>query len=388
MERIVGNPLIPVELSPEFLNLQGKKLSESDLAYYLYEYERKNQLFEERRLCYVAFTRAKERLILTYAQEYGGRRHYPSQFLEEVQYNKNLDFIFIEDFEEKYLEPEIEVKNSMNFFSIFSGEALDDSLVELLRNSKKDRGVISSKNVVLSPSSLLLFNECQKKFEYKYIYNMPERKTISWEAIMLGSFVHVVLDRGVRSNFYDLRNFEDMAREMHLDEEWQEVDLNDALILIRVFFERNKKKYNRYSKTEQKLNMEIEGVKFTGFADRIDFNSEGLEIIDYKTGKSSIAPLARNWQLGYYALAASSLGKVKRITLDMLRHESPLEFEIDEKGNALPINSSRMNGFNIYDVEQELIKTAHEILNAYEKGFKACSAGDNCEFCNEYVWGL
>ncbi len=388
MDRISNNSLIPIELSPEFSELRNKGLSEEDLDYYLYEYERQNQLFEERRLCYVAFTRTKEKLILTYAQDYGGKRYYPSQFLEEVKYKDNTDFVFLQDMEEKYFEPEVEIRSGTNFFSIFRGEGVDDSIIEMLKRPKKEKEVINSKNLVLSPSSLLLFTECQKKYEYKYVYNMPEQKTISWEAILLGSFVHDVLERGVKANYKDLKSFEDVAREMHLEDEWQGADLSDALLLIKIFFERNKKKYGVSSKTEQKLSVELGGVKFVGFADRIDFSHEGLEIVDYKTGKSSIAPLARNWQLGYYALAASSYGRVKRITLDMLRHDTPLEFELDDKGNAFPLNSSRMQGFNIYEIEQDLIKTAHEILNAYEKGFKACRVEDNCEFCNEYVWGL
>ena len=389
IERFANNSLIPLELSPEFKRINEEAVSEADLDYYLYEYEKKNQVFEERRLCYVAFTRTRERLVLTYSQEYGNKRYYPSQFLDEVRYKENNDFSFFQDLEQKYQEPEIEIKSGENFFSIFRGTEIDSSIIEALKNPEwRNKTKVSADNLVLSPSSLLLFRECQKKYEYKYIYNMPEQKTVSWEAIMLGSFVHLVLERGVRANLNDLNNFENIAKEMNLEKEWEDIDLNEALLLIKVFFERNKKKYNINSKTEQKLNVQLGGVKFVGFADRIDFNSDGLEIIDYKTGKSSITPLARNWQLGYYALAASSLGKVKRITLDMLRHEMPLEFEVDDKGNAIPINSFRMNGFNIYEVEQELIKTSHDILNAYEKGFKPCSLDKNCEFCSEWIWRL
>ncbi|MDO8508570.1 MAG: ATP-dependent DNA helicase [Nanoarchaeota archaeon] len=388
IDRIHTNLLIPIELYPEFSGLNEKGLSEEEKEYYIYQYEKKNQLFEERRLCYVAFTRAKEKLVLTGAGEYGGKNCFPSQFLEEIEFRKNEDLTFYQDLEEKYAEPEIELKRESNFFSLFKGENIDESTLQMLRGGGIKKEIFSPKNLVLSPSSLLLFKNCQKKFEYKYIYNMPEQKTISWEAILLGSFVHIILEKGVKANFKDFKNFEAAAREMQLEEEWQGVDLNDAILLIKVFFERNKMKYNSSSKTEQKLNILLGGVKFTGFADRIDFCHDGLEIVDYKTGKSAISPLARNWQLGYYALAASSFGSVRRITLDMLRHDTPLEFELDTKGNAKPINSSRMEGFNIYDVEKDLIDTAQEIINAYEKGFNSCSIEKNCEFCNEYVWGL
>jgi len=178
------------------------------------------------------------------------------------------------------------------------------------------------------------------------------------------------------------------------------VNFDDAEHLVKVFYERNKSKITTLngistlkgtsegSRTEQKLDTELGGLKFTGFADRIDFRENGLEIIDYKTGKSSVSPLERNWQMGYYALAASKLGKVKKITLDLLNKDKPLEFEIDDEGNALSVNSARMEGFNIYEVESELVDTAHKIQNAFKNGFKPCEVEKNCPFCNEYVYGL
>ena len=132
--------------------------------------------------------------------------------------------------------------------------------------------------------------------------------------------------------------------------------------------------------------MNIGGTNFIGFADRIDFHLDGLEIVDYKTGKTIIDPRARNWQLGYYALAASVYGKVKRITLDMLKHDSPLEFELDDRGNAKSMNSTLH--FNIYEIQDELAETGKRIQEAYKTGFKPCPIEKNCEFCNEYVYGL
>ena len=70
----------------------------------------------------------------------------------------------------------------------------------------------------------------------------------------------------------------------------------------------------------------------------------------------------------------------------MLKQEKPLEFELDDKGNAWEA-SGRME-FNIKEIEDELVSTAKAIVNAYSSGFKPCAIEDNCEFCNEYVYGL
>jgi hypothetical protein len=205
----------------------------------------------------------------------------------------------------------------------------------------------------------------------------------------LGSFVHIVLEKGVSSNFKTIQEFLELAKEMSLEEDWESITLSEAETLIRVFFERNKNKYTKESKTEQYLPLTLEGLNFIGFADRIDFSDSGITIVDYKTGKTNISPRDRNWQLGFYALAAENkYGPVRKVILDMLKLERPLEFQIDEKGNAECISSKFIDGFNIYQVKDELISTAKKIQNAYKNGFKPCPIEKNCDFCNEYVYGL
>ncbi len=353
IEKAQKNNLIPSKLYPESIN---KNISE------IKEYETINNLSEERRLCYVAFTRAKENLILTYAKEYSNKYFSPSQFLLEIDYQNNLDIIFDIDLEEKYKENEI------------------------LTNKKTIPQNIIPDEIHFSPSALLLFKECKKKYEYKYVYNMPEKKTISWEAIQLGSFVHLVLEKGVKENFKEIEKYLEYAKELHLKEEWNSVDFETGKNLITIFFERNKNKYNEKSLTEQMLKTEIEGIKFIGFADRIDFNEDGLEIIDYKTGKTYVPLQQRNWQLGYYAISSNKFGKVRKITLEMLQQEKPLEFEIDSLGNAKATNSYYLSGFNIHEIKKELVETAKEILSCYKEGFSPCPIEKNCEFCNEYIY--
>lgn len=372
MERINTNPLIPLELSPQFSEL--KHLSKDDLEEYNKEFERSHQLMEERRLCYVAFTRSKERLILTYANEYGDKKHYASQFLNEIDYRTNPDILFAKDLDEKFMDKKDEVKDETRIS------------IEGFTSADKIEKVDRTK-VPLSPSALRLFDECEKQFEYKYVYNMPEKKPVSWDAIQLGSFVHLVLEEGVKKNWRALKDFIDYAKELHLEEEWEEVALNEVEHMLKVFYARNKDKYNSTSKTEIGLYCYIEGISFTGFADRIDFHEEGLEIIDYKTGKSLIAPKDRNWQLGYYAIAAANKykRKVKRITLETLKQDSPIEFDVLDNGDAISVNSNVQ--FNINDVKQEILDIARKIHRAYSEGFKPCPVDKNCEFCNEYVYG-
>lgn len=362
-ERTRANELLPSELMPDI----AEQLK--DTPDYLWDeliesFERSLLLAEERRLCYVACTRAKQRLTLTYATDYGSRTHMPSQFLQEINYTTNPDINFIQDTEEK---------------TISAPELVQADMIETKKPFRS----------TFSPSALLLFSDCQKKYEYKYIYNMPEPEPTSWEEMRLGSFVHVIIEEGVQNGLVSEEAFITHARMRYTEPEWSSINLDDALSLIRIFYQRNKHKYTRDSLTEIKLKFEIEGITFEGYADRIDIHPEGLEIIDYKTGKGFITAQHRNWQLGIYALAAPRLGKgpVRKMTLDMLRHEKPYEFELLPDGTARDVNAPRTN-FNLNTVKEELLATAKKIQECYHKGFTACDLEDNCEFCNQFIWKI
>ncbi|PIN89016.1 hypothetical protein COU60_05065 [Candidatus Pacearchaeota archaeon CG10_big_fil_rev_8_21_14_0_10_34_76] len=361
----LNNSLIPSEITPELKEILSEIHDEYQKKEIIKKHQQENQIAEERRLCYVAFTRAKRNLILTFARQYGNKKFLPSQFLNEINYKQNPNITFTQDLSEKYQKPEIKTAEEIN---------KETSSEEML------------KNIVFSPSALQIFDQCQKKYQYKYLYHMPESEPISWDAIKLGSFTHTVFERGIRANYRTEKEFLDLARIFQMQDDWNFIDLNEAIPIIRVFFERNKDKYNQKSKTEIKLKLKLENFNFIGYADRIDINDKNeLEIIDYKTGSTTIPPKYRNWQLGFYALASKSMGIPKRLTLDMLKKEKPLEFLLDEKGNATEMHSGRMS-FSLEEVKQELIDTAKQIISAYETGFKPCSPEKNCSFCNEWVW--
>jgi DNA helicase-2/ATP-dependent DNA helicase PcrA len=386
IERYVSPNLIPTELMPEVKN-EIKGLMEDEKEDFVSNYEKHNQMLEERRLAYVSFTRAKESLILTFAGKYSGKDVLPSVFLNEIAYKENPDIKFEADFEERYSEPKTEIKNALEFSKALNSDKFDEILEQIASESEKEKKREEHKR--FSPSALILFGNCQKEFEYKYVLNMPERKTLSWEAMRMGSFVHTVLEKGVNRNFMKAGDFLQLAREMSMEEDWEGVEIPEAETLIKVFFERNKGKYNGESRTEEFLSLTLGGIDFIGYADRIDFSSAGAEIIDYKTGKTAISPRERDLQLGFYALASQKkYGKVRKVILDMLKQDRPLEFEISEDGNASCLSSKFIPSFNIYEVERQLIETAKQIQDAYKKGFKPCPIDKNCEFCNEYVYGL
>ncbi len=103
ISRTQNEPLIPKELNPDiklYLEKNGIDIEDVDA---IKEYEKKTLLLEERRLCYVAFTRAKKQLILTYSKSYNKEENSTSEsdFLREINYKENTDIEFIQDTEEK-----------------------------------------------------------------------------------------------------------------------------------------------------------------------------------------------------------------------------------------------------------------------------------------------
>ena len=316
------------------------------------------QIMEERRLCYVGFTRAKKRLYMTYAKEYGQRKFEVSQFLKEINYQSNKNIEYIKDESELYQEPK--------------------------DNSIKKEENIEDYELSFSPSALQTFDECQKRYEMKYIYNMPDQTPQSWEAITLGTFIHRVLEKIVENNYKTLKEVEDCTKIIQI-EEHKDIKIEEAIPMIKLFFERNKSKYNENSMTEKHLETKIDGVTFKGFADRIDISDNGeITIIDYKTGKSDIKPKYRNWQLGIYALGSKRYGNPKKLILDMLQKEHPLEFDLDENGIAKEIHSSRTS-FSLEQVKKEILETAKKMIEARKTGFKQCNVEKNCNFCQSII---
>ena len=413
-------PLIPKELNPDIkLHLKDKNIDIDNLKA-IKEYEVATFKCEERRLCYVAFTRAKKELVITYAKSYNNKEgSSESEFLKEINYKENPDIEFMQDVEEKstffapYSKFEqykgllknqiIESLDSDNFIVLLSrlivyhtvreGEIqkydvdlnnlVDKKELEshITNYHKKKSGLTFDKsNFTFSPTDLSVYNDCPKKYELQHILQMPGRGEFKWSAASVGSFLHEVLEIGVKELFNLKEQFIAKAEQMSKEEKWHEVDLKDINNLIEIFWARHNGRYNDKTLTEKWIEVELEGFKFKGKVDRIDFiNETDIEIIDYKTG-NKVKPEDRALQLGFYAIATKKQLNLntKKITLEMLRLKTPLVGVLIEDNVKFPGNNL---GFKISEVEKELVDTAKAIMHDYEHEFLPVKEDNPCRYC-------
>lgn len=241
---------------------------------------------EERRLFYVALTRAKRKLFLTYSDKYSGNKKWKrSQFLDEIA--------------ESGLVKEVE------------GEKSDIDLGKVVASPIDTMPKGWAEKMSFSYSQIETFKTCPLKYGYRYAMNVPSMES---HVANFGNSIHktlkefyrILMEGGGEATF-DLmmrlyaknwigEGYENAEHEMLRKEGGREILKNfyetNSPFVIPAFIERN-------------FSLKVGSYMLTGRIDRIDKLSDGTyEVIDYKTGKSSrtLDPI-KKLQLYLYALA-------------------------------------------------------------------------------------
>ncbi|MFP4402837.1 MAG: ATP-dependent helicase [Candidatus Woesearchaeota archaeon] len=404
ISRTGNEPLIPkhllLDIKNKIVKWKQEGLNETEIAKKIKKYEKEFLLLEERRLCYVAFTRAENQLILTYAKDYKGEEDSTtnSLFLDEINFKENENIEFIEDNQELCMYfshqsiQDIELSKLKNqIINSLDTDSVEDinnrikKYIELKNNiNELSRNIkFNFENTSFSPSAISLYLDCPKKYELSKIYSMPQRNDFdeTGGGSTIGSFIHKVLEIGVNKKLSSLDEYLKLAKELNVGE-FKYVNLNDAQVLLEVFWHRNKDKIQDSSETEVKINFNIDNFKFNGVIDRIDYLEDGIEIIDYKTNKNQISPDKRALQLGFYAIALKEKGyNVKRLTLDMLRLDKPIVMDVIDNEVKAKIGGNSKSNFNLNELKKELIEYCNNIVHDYENGFNVTDDENNCKFC-------
>jgi len=341
-------------------------------------------LQEERRLFYVAMTRAKQGLFFTSADDYGGARAKKiSQFLAELaQTNKSFKL-------DKKAEKTAAV------------------MVSSVEPSVAAKKIPYALPLQFSYSQIAAFTNCPYQYKLAHIYRIPVKGkgVFSYGKSMhatLQKFFVLALSRvqneqadlfGAKKNtknqkkIGELVNFEEFKKifEASWLDEWFDSKENKEEYLakgrdfIKLFYEENKDKELTTLALEKGFNFKMGGGKptelysFKGFIDRIDILPDGTaELIDYKTGQpKEKLTFEEKEQLLLYQYAGQKIPDItanhpiSKLTFYYLGNNTQLSFLGNEKDLA--------------KLEERSIATVDEIRTSK---FEATPEFHKCSFCD------
>jgi DNA helicase-2/ATP-dependent DNA helicase PcrA len=237
---------------------------------------------ESRRLFYVALTRAKQCLMISYAnKDKKGKDQESSQFIGEILAETDM---VVE-------HPKVAETAMLEFYVTQFSEA-DKPKVELI-----DHGYINQllQNYTLSVTHLSNYLDCPLRFYFQCLIRVPSGKSPS---ATFGQAVHWALNKAFRWLKDDDDNFpstEQFMKEFgwymqRNRDSFTKQEFKDRMAygdkILPPYYEQNVTQWNKVAVTERGIkNIEIEGVPIKGNLDKIEFDGKLATIVDYKTGK-------------------------------------------------------------------------------------------------------
>jgi len=256
-----------------------------------------------RRLFYVAMTRAKESLQISYCQKNAaGKPLQRVQFIDEILQSTSLEITHDQLPKEQLLEAQmILLLEQEKPRTISPGKAQIDALLEGFN---------------LSISSMNTYLRCPLSFFYEYVLQVP---VASSEAAAYGTAIHYALSTvfekmkvSGKKGFPELKNFlgyfsEEMKRQQgYFSQEEYLRRLEIGRDNLTTYYKTHIDQWPKKVIIEFNIrNVEIDGVPVIGTIDRIDLRQDNeVHIVDYKTGfpkeKALNSPTPANPHGGYY----------------------------------------------------------------------------------------
>jgi len=241
---------------------------------------------ESRRLFYVAVTRAKQHLVISYAnKDKNGKDQEASQFVGEILADTHLT---VEN-------PKLTEDDMIAFYLTQFSEA-DKPKVELLDKNFIDQLL---QNYTLSVTHLSNYLDCPLRFYFQCLIRVPSGKS---PAATFGSAVHEALKKAFRNlkdneeEFMPVETFlNDFNRYMYRNRDsFTKEDFKRRLAygekILPPFYELNTPTWNKIALVELPIkNIEIEGVPVKGNLDKVEFDGKQVTVVDYKTGNLKYA---------------------------------------------------------------------------------------------------
>jgi DNA helicase II / ATP-dependent DNA helicase PcrA len=297
-------------------------------------------LEEERKLFYVAMTRAKNSLFFTSAKDYGSTRlKKVSPFLIELGYGS---------------EKEVEKT--------------------LIKKKEKKKKVVVTGNV-FSYSQLEAFSRCPLQYQLAYVFKIP----VSQKPILIfGKTMHKVLYDFIKTSLKRKVSFNDLDKiytDHWTDDYYQTQKQRKQYFLlgkkmIKLFYKEFEKEgskialINKEPALEKSFVLNFKDYSIRGKIDRINETDKGVEIVDYKTGQ--VKEKLNKMQLAIYQTAvkeAFNLNPVK-LTHYYLEKGKKVSFKVSLKE------------------EEKIKKRISLMIKEIKKGEFPAKPGWNCLACD------
>lgn len=317
-------------------------------------------LHEERRLFYVACTRAKSKLFLSYSDFYEGSKKWKvSPFIKEIEANG----VAI-------------IKKEIGQASSESNNVKEQPiLLSNNRNAQDNLSYIPAVDLnLLSYSRVDTFKSCPLKYKFRYLFKIASPTS---HAANFGSSLHntinmfysAVID-GASPSFELLKDLYDKCwiSRGYDSKAHEQARKRQGLAVLESFYQNEEKNgFIKPAFLEKSFNVKIDKLRFSGRIDRIDRLADGTyEVIDYKTGSyKKDADVDKDLQLSLYALACRDALKlnVSKLSLYFLESAQKISTKRTEK--------------DLEDLKQELIGISERMMVS---DF-APAPGRHCQWC-------
>jgi DNA helicase II / ATP-dependent DNA helicase PcrA len=242
---------------------------------------------EIRRLFYVALTRAEKHLRISYSRfKNDGKELEPSMFIAEIQDRHNLPI------EKVPISEELIAEFSILFFNEAEApeiEKMEEDWINHLLTK-----------FVMNVTALNNYLKCPLEFYFKNLVRIPSPKN---EATEFGSAVHDALEklfRKMQDSGIDvfppkeefIKDFEwymHRHRESFTKEQFAR-RLEYGQEVLAHYYDEHIKSFNKVVAIERRINnVLIEGIPVKGKLDKLEFEGNSVNVVDYKTGDADKA---------------------------------------------------------------------------------------------------
>jgi DNA helicase-2/ATP-dependent DNA helicase PcrA len=347
-------------------------------------------LQEERRLFFVAMTRAEERLYVSSVAKPGKK---PSAFVDDLlsyaavaaRDIERIQVAAVSDEEAAspsptrltLSEPRLRGEAQPGLFSEPAASSVYPNLVEW---ANRPPAISPDGKLLLSATAIESYRDCPLKFKFSHYLKIP---TGPQPALTFGNIMHQAVRYFVEQRKMMKSPPEFEAVERFYLNAWRDVGFEDAyqeqaymkagLEQLRGFVEREKESGVPAEKirTEEFFRLDLGEVVLEGRIDQIQPLGAGddhaVELIDYKTGRPrSQKDADQSLQLSIYALAARDQLKVK-----------PARLTFYNLTNNQPVSTARTGG----DLDKAL-KEVREVADEIRRLLFRPTPGFTCRYCD------